>query len=86
MVYVAAFLAEAPTSDSTFDNLALLTRRERLQMALLAVVLIGLAVFVSFKLVQSVPPRQIVLASGAGVRRLPPSTRSDTSSCWRARA
>lgn len=64
MVYVAAFLAEAPTSDSTFDNLALLTRRERLQMALLAVVLIGLAVFVSFKLAQSVPPRHIVLASG----------------------
>jgi TRAP transporter TAXI family solute receptor len=49
----------------SFDDLALLSRRDRVRLAAVVVVLIAVAVWVSVKFVQSGPPRHIVLASGA---------------------
>jgi len=47
-----------------FDHLALLTRRERLQLALLLLALFGAAIYLYVTLAQTIPPRHIVLASG----------------------
>jgi TRAP transporter TAXI family solute receptor len=47
-----------------FDNLALLTRRERLQVALLIVALVLVGLYLYAVLARSVPARRIVLASG----------------------
>jgi TRAP-type uncharacterized transport system substrate-binding protein len=46
------------------DDLALLSRRERFRVALLAVVLVVAALSVSLYWLRSAPPRRIVLASG----------------------
>jgi TRAP transporter TAXI family solute receptor len=46
------------------DNLSLLTRRERLQVALVIVALVVAAVYLYVTLARTVPPRHIVLASG----------------------
>ena len=48
----------------SFDNFALLSRRDRIRLAWLVVVLIAAAVWTSFQLLQPGPPRRIVLASG----------------------
>jgi len=47
-----------------FDDLALLSRRERLRMALGIAALIAAALWVSLHFMQSAPPRRIELASG----------------------
>jgi TRAP transporter TAXI family solute receptor len=47
-----------------FDNLKLLTRRERIQVALLIFALTIAGIYLYNTLVQTVPPRRIVLASG----------------------
>jgi TRAP transporter TAXI family solute receptor len=47
------------------DDLALLSRRDRLRIAVLVVALIAAAVWVSLHFLQPAPPRRIVLASGA---------------------
>ena len=46
------------------DDLALLSRRERLRLAALVAILIAVAVWASLALVQPGPPRRIVMASG----------------------
>ncbi|HTS20248.1 MAG TPA: TAXI family TRAP transporter solute-binding subunit [Casimicrobiaceae bacterium] len=46
------------------DHLAMLTRRERLQIALLAAFLVVAGVYLYLTLARTVPPRHIVLASG----------------------
>ena len=53
----------------TVDDLALLSRRERLRLAALVAILVAVAAWASIALVQPGPPRKIVLASGpeAGV-------------------
>ena len=48
-----------------FEDLAALSRHDRVRLAALVVILIAAAVWVSVKFVQSGPPRHIVLASGA---------------------
>ncbi len=46
------------------DDLALLSRRERLRLAALVAILVAVAVWASLMLVQPGPPRRIVMASG----------------------
>ncbi len=48
----------------TVDDLALLSRRERLRLAALVAILVAVAVWASIALVQPGPPRRIVMASG----------------------
>jgi len=48
-----------------FDDFALLSRRDRVRLAVLLVVLIAAAIWASFHILQPAPPRRIVLASGA---------------------
>jgi len=48
-----------------FEDLALLSRRDRVRLAVLLVILIALAIWASFHFLQPAPPRRIVLASGA---------------------
>jgi TRAP-type uncharacterized transport system substrate-binding protein len=49
----------------TLDNLALLSRREIVRWAVVVIALVAAALWVSFRLLQPMPPRKIVLASGA---------------------
>ena len=49
----------------TLDNLALLSRREVVRWAVVVIALVAAALWVSFRLLQPMPPRKIVLASGA---------------------
>ncbi|MEO8753336.1 MAG: TAXI family TRAP transporter solute-binding subunit [Casimicrobiaceae bacterium] len=46
------------------ENLALLSRNDRLRLAVLVAILVAVAVWASIELVQPGPPRRIVLASG----------------------
>ncbi len=46
------------------DDLALLSRRERLRLAALVAILVAAAIWDSLVLVQPGPPRRIVMASG----------------------
>jgi TRAP transporter TAXI family solute receptor len=48
------------------DDLATLTRRDRLRFIALVVVLVALSAWISARYLQPAPPRHIVLASGAG--------------------
>jgi TRAP transporter TAXI family solute receptor len=48
-----------------FEDLAALSRRDRVRLAAVVFILIAVAIWVSIKFVQSGPPRHIVLASGA---------------------
>lgn len=48
----------------SFDDLALLSRRDRVRLAALVAILIAVAVWASAELLQPGPPRRIVLASG----------------------
>jgi TRAP transporter TAXI family solute receptor len=48
-----------------FDDFALLSRRDRVRLAVLLVVLVGAAIWASVHILQPAPPRRIVLASGA---------------------
>ena len=47
------------------DDFALLSRRDRVRLAVFAVILIALGIWASVALLQPAPPRRIVLASGA---------------------
>ena len=49
----------------TLEDLALLSRRDRVRVALLVVALIVAIVWATFQFTQRAPPRRIVLASGA---------------------
>ena len=55
-----------------FEDLALLSRRERVRLAVLVVVLIGAVVWITTQLLQPGAPRRIVLALGQRERRLSP--------------
>jgi TRAP transporter TAXI family solute receptor len=48
------------------DDLATLTRRDRLRFVALVVILVALTLWISARFLQPAPPRHIVLASGAG--------------------
>jgi TRAP transporter TAXI family solute receptor len=48
----------------SYDDLALLSRRDRLRLGAFVVILVAAAVWASVELVQPGPPRRIVLASG----------------------
>ena len=49
----------------SFHDLALLSRRDRVRLAALVVVLLAVSIWASVQLLQPGPPRRIVLASGA---------------------
>src|SRR5256885_5725744 len=48
----------------SFDDLASLSRRDRVRLALLLVILIATAIWAAARIAQTGPPRRIVLASG----------------------
>ena len=48
----------------TLDNLSLLSRREVVRWAVVVIVLVAAALWVSLRLLQPMPPRKIVLAAG----------------------
>jgi TRAP transporter TAXI family solute receptor len=47
-----------------FDDLALLSRRDRIRLAVLVAILVAVAIWASVQFLQPGPPRRIVLASG----------------------
>src|SRR5258705_8963391 len=49
----------------SLDDLALLSRRDRVRLAVLVVALVAVSIWASVQFLQPGPPRRIVLASGA---------------------
>jgi hypothetical protein len=60
-----ASIAPEPVPTMSNDDLASLSRHDKLRMAVLIVVLIGVSLWFSSQFLQPAPPRRIVMASGA---------------------